>query len=157
MTSFISFLGRDGIIRIWNTSRTQETYIQSMEHHTDWVNDVVICCGGRTLISASSDTTVKVWNAHKVVVHAIDFFDFEIVREYVKPDNVLDFQGFCMSTLRTHKDYVKALAYAREKEQVASAGLDRQIFLWDVNTLTGNWHLLLTHQDSICGYCEYRV
>jgi len=101
--------GRDSIIRIWNTHRIQDSYIQSMEHHTDWVNDIVICCGGRTLISASSDTTVKVWNAHK---------------------------GFCMSTLRTHKDYVKALAYAREKEQVASAGLDRQIFLWDVNTLT---------------------
>lgn len=81
----------------------------SMEHHTDWVNDIVLCCGGRTLISASSDTTVKVWNAHK---------------------------GFCMSTLRTHKDYVKALAYAKDKEQVASAGLDRAIFLWDVNTLT---------------------
>lgn len=41
-----------------------------------------------------------------------------------------------MSTLRTHKDYVKALAYAKDREQVASAGLDRQIFLWDVNTLT---------------------
>ncbi|MGH0171482.1 UNVERIFIED_CONTAM: hypothetical protein FKN15_061254 [Acipenser sinensis] len=41
-----------------------------------------------------------------------------------------------MSTLRTHKDYVKALAYAKDKEVVASAGLDRQIFLWDVNTLT---------------------
>lgn len=52
---------------------------------------------------------VKVWNAHK---------------------------GFCMSTLRTHKDYVKALAYARDREQVASAGLDRAIFLWDINTLT---------------------
>lgn len=61
------------------------------------------------VISASSDTTVKVWNAHK---------------------------GFCMSTLRTHKDYVRALAYARDREQVASAGLDRAIFLWDVNTLT---------------------
>ncbi|PKU30256.1 wd repeat-containing protein hypothetical protein [Limosa lapponica baueri] len=80
-----------------------------MEHHTDWVNDIVLCCNGKTLISASSDTTVKVWNAHK---------------------------GFCMSTLRTHKDYVKALAYAKDKELVASAGLDRQIFLWDVNTLT---------------------
>lgn len=34
------------------------------------------------------------------------------------------------------KDYVKALAYAKDKELVASAGLDRQIFLWDVNTLT---------------------
>ena len=41
-----------------------------------------------------------------------------------------------MSTLRTHKDYVKALAYARDKELVASGALDRQIFLWDVNTLT---------------------
>lgn len=41
-----------------------------------------------------------------------------------------------MSTLRTHKDYVKALAYASQKELVASGGLDRQIFLWDVNTLT---------------------
>ena len=66
-----------------------------MEHHTDWVNDIVLCCGGKNIISASSDTTVKVWNAHK---------------------------GFCMSTLRTHKDYVKALAYAKDREQVASAG-----------------------------------
>jgi len=48
------------------------------------------------VISASCDTTVKVWNAHK---------------------------GFCMSTLRTHRDYVQALAYAKDREQVASAGL----------------------------------
>ncbi|XP_008431696.1 WD repeat-containing protein 48 [Poecilia reticulata] len=102
--------GRDSIIRIWSVyQQKQDPYIASMEHHTDWVNDIVLCCNGKTLISASSDTTVKVWNAHK---------------------------GFCMSTLRTHKDYVKALAYAKDKELVASAGLDRQIFLWDVNTLT---------------------
>uniref|UniRef100_A0A673GR33 WD repeat-containing protein 48 n=1 Tax=Sinocyclocheilus rhinocerous TaxID=307959 RepID=A0A673GR33_9TELE len=102
--------GRDSIIRIWSINHhKQDPYIASMEHHTDWVNDIVLCCNGKTLISASSDTTVKVWNAHK---------------------------GFCMSTLRTHKDYVKALAYAKDKELVASAGLDRQIFLWDVNTLT---------------------
>ena len=50
--------------------------------------------------------------------------------------NVTLLQGFCMSTLRTHKDYVKALAYARDREQVASAGLDKTIFLWDVQTLT---------------------
>ena len=101
--------GRDSIIRIWNTRNQKDPYLQSMEHHTDWVNDIILCCSGKYLISASSDTTVKVWNAHK---------------------------GFCMSTLRTHKDYVKALAYAKDKEQVASAGLDRAIFLWDVNTLT---------------------
>ncbi|XP_043462257.1 WD repeat-containing protein 48 [Leptopilina heterotoma] len=101
--------GRDSIIRMWNCTNMNDPYIQSLEHHTDWVNDIVLCCGGKNLISASSDTTVKVWSAHK---------------------------GFCMSTLRTHKDYVKSLAYAKDKEQVASAGLDRAIFLWDVNTLT---------------------
>lgn len=52
---------------------------------------------------------MKVWNAHK---------------------------GFCMSTLKTHRDYVQALAYAKDREQVASAGLDKAIYLWDVNTLT---------------------
>uniref|UniRef100_A0A8C7XM34 WD repeat domain 48b n=1 Tax=Oryzias sinensis TaxID=183150 RepID=A0A8C7XM34_9TELE len=68
--------GRDSIIRIWSVyQHKQDPYIASMEHHTDWVNDIVLCCNGKTLISASSDTTVKVWNAHK---------------------------GFCMSTLRTH-------------------------------------------------------
>ncbi|KAH8372674.1 hypothetical protein KR009_002625 [Drosophila setifemur] len=102
--------GRDAIIRVWNTrTESSEKYIQSMEHHNDWVNDIVLCCNGRNLISASCDTTVKVWNAQK---------------------------GFCMSTLRTHRDYVQALAYAKDREQVASAGLDKAIFLWDVNTLT---------------------
>jgi len=101
--------GRDSIIRIWNTDNPEEPYIQSMEHHTDWCNDIVLCSGGNNLISASSDNTVKVWNASK---------------------------GFCMSTLRTHKDYVKALAYAKDIDQVASAGLDRNIFLWDINVLT---------------------
>lgn len=97
--------GRDSIIRVFE----HEKYFHGMEHHTDWVNDIVLCCGGKHLISASSDTTVKVWNAHK---------------------------GFCMSTLRTHKDYVKSLAYAKDREQVASAGLDKSIYLWDINTLT---------------------
>lgn len=101
--------GRDSIIRTWNVSNPSEPFLQSMEHHTDWVNDIQLCCSGKNIISASSDTTVKVWNAHK---------------------------GFCMSTLRTHKDYVKALAYAKDREQVASAGLDKAIFLWDVTTLT---------------------
>lgn len=42
----------------------------------------------------------------------------------------------CSCVCRHSQDYVKALAYAKDKELVASAGLDRQIFLWDVNTLT---------------------
>lgn len=59
-----------------------------------------------------------------------------------------------MSTLRTHKDYVKALAYAKDKELVASAGLDRQIFLWDVNTLTALTasNNTVTSKEIVCAY-----
>eukprot|EP00112_Aurelia_sp_Birch-Aquarium-sp1_P016107 Seg362.6 transcript_id=Seg362.6/GoldUCD/mRNA.D3Y31 product="WD repeat-containing protein 48" protein_id=Seg362.6/GoldUCD/D3Y31 len=120
--------GRDSIVRCWRTdeegmglnqqreelsqchSRGQgQDPLLFFEHHTDWVNSLILCRNGKTLLSASSDTTVKVWDA---------------------------FGGYCMSTLRTHKDYVKALAYAQDKEMVASGGFDRQIFLWDVNVLT---------------------
>jgi WD40 repeat protein len=46
-------------------------------------------------------------------------------------------KGSCLSTLKTHKDCVRCLAYSREpSETVASAGLDKCIYLWDVNTLT---------------------
>lgn len=93
---------------------------------TDFFHSAILAhsdCLVFSVISASSDTTVKVWNAHK---------------------------GFCMSTLRTHKDYVKALAYAKDKELVASAGLDRQIFLWDVNTLTA---LTASNNTVTSKYC----
>nr|CDJ97998.1 WD40 repeat domain containing protein [Haemonchus contortus] len=124
--------GNDTIIRLWKVpvSGTKEawpshrqgggpntmpsppqqaTFVQAMEHHTDWINDLILCCNGRFLLSASNDTTVKVWNATK---------------------------HFCMSTLRTHKDYVSCLAYAREHEKAASAGYDQSIYLWDIATLT---------------------
>ena len=35
---------------------------------------------------------------------------------------------------RTHKDYVKALAYAKDREQVASAGLDKARIIENNNT-----------------------
>ena len=41
-----------------------------------------------------------------------------------------------MSTLRTHRDYVRSLAYARDVEMVASGGLDKLLYLWDIATLT---------------------
>ncbi|XP_065651987.1 WD repeat-containing protein 48 isoform X3 [Hydra vulgaris] len=107
--SYLFSAGRDSIIRCWNVENEESIYIQSYEHHTDWINSMVLCQNGKTFLSASSDTTVKVWDsAH----------------------------GYCKSTLRTHKDYVKALAYAKDKELVASGGYDKQIFLWDVNVLT---------------------
>lgn len=51
--------------------------------------------------------------------------------------SIITFDYICLIfTSHYYQDYVKALAYAKDKEQVASAGLDKAIFLWDVNTLT---------------------
>lgn len=57
------FTGRDAIIRVWNSNQanTQDPYIQSMEHHNDWVNDIVLCCGGRNCTFAISSTKIN-WN-----------------------------------------------------------------------------------------------
>jgi len=43
--------GRDAIVRCWDISKfglEEELYVHSMEHHTDWVNDIVLCKDGRT-------------------------------------------------------------------------------------------------------------
>ena len=39
--------GRDSIIRIWNCNNKRDPFMQAMEHHTDWVNDIILCCNGR--------------------------------------------------------------------------------------------------------------
>lgn len=46
--------GRDSIIRTWNCKKINDPYIQSLEHHTDWVNDIVLCCGGKNCKSVST-------------------------------------------------------------------------------------------------------
>lgn len=68
-----------------NNSNIDKMYQMSMAHHTDWVNDIVVCKNTKTVFSASSDSTVKVWNStkgtllntlrlHKVFLHLIIYF-----------------------------------------------------------------------------------
>lgn len=61
------------------------------------------------VMSASSDTSLKIWNLPR---------------------------GACTSTLKPHKDYVQCLAYSSGTNNVVSGGLDHNLFLWDINSLT---------------------
>ena len=86
------------------------------------------CCYGDnhftlpSVFSAASDATLKLWDAQT---------------------------GQCTATLRTHKDYIKALAYSPVTNMVVSAGLEHSIFMWDLgalvnltaanNTITSEW------------------
>jgi len=80
-----------------------------IQAHTHWINNIVLAQSNSTLVSASSDITVKVWRPHS---------------EESRPP----------STIGVHDDYVKCLASpAAHSDWVASGGLDHKIRIWDLN------------------------
>ncbi|KAI1480546.1 WD40 repeat-like protein [Daldinia eschscholtzii] len=118
--------GRDGVICAWdlnldlnryshyNRASTQNAKPQSTtkfrastQAHTHWVNDIVLASNNSALVSASSDLTVKVWRP--------ELGDTE------------------PHTIGQHADYVKCVATPGSADWVASGGLDRKIYLWDIN------------------------
>uniref|UniRef100_A0A8R1E521 WD_REPEATS_REGION domain-containing protein n=1 Tax=Caenorhabditis japonica TaxID=281687 RepID=A0A8R1E521_CAEJA len=118
--------GSDTIIRIWSVPQHKDAfsarggvrspgkispvqYQGSLEEHTDWVTDMIICAEGRVLMSSSNDTTVKVWN--------------------IERDNRHTFTH----CLKTHKDYVSCMAYAPLAQKAVSASFDQNIFVYDID------------------------
>ncbi|KAI1388425.1 WD40 repeat-like protein [Hypoxylon trugodes] len=115
--------GRDGVICAWDLnldlnyhsefdrSSTQDAkptkFRASTQAHTHWVNDIVLAANNTALVSASSDLTVKVWRP--------ELGDTE------------------PHTIGQHADYVKCVATPSSADWVASGGLDRKIYLWDLN------------------------
>ena len=82
---------------------------RQVQAHTHWVNDIVLTQQNTTLVSASSDVTVKVWRPHSG-------------------------QGNTAQTIGVHSDYVKCLTTPDSNAAwVASGGLDHKICLWDLN------------------------
>ncbi|KAA1473313.1 WD40 repeat-like protein [Dentipellis sp. KUC8613] len=87
------------------------SFRQSTQSHSDWVNDIVLCNYNQTLISASSDGSVKAWNPHS--------------NPATDP-----------SVIGMHSDYVRCLGHCREQNYVASGSFDRTIKLWDLTRTT---------------------
>ncbi|CAA2961255.1 WD repeat-containing 48 [Olea europaea subsp. europaea] len=97
---------RDGTLKRWALGEDVASCSATFESHVDWVNDAVLT-GGNTLVSCSSDTTVKIWNCLS--------------------------DGTCTRTLRQHSDYVTCLAAAENNSNiVASGGLGGEVFIWDL-------------------------
>ncbi|KAI0919919.1 hypothetical protein AcV5_001861 [Taiwanofungus camphoratus] len=92
-----------------NSPSTQ--FRQSAQMHSDWVNDILLCNHNQTLISASSDGTVRAWNPH-AYGHGATLQE--------------------PTTIGMHADYVRCLAHCRDQRWIASGSFDRTIKLWDL-------------------------
>ncbi|CAH2055060.1 unnamed protein product [Thlaspi arvense] len=104
--SYLFTGSRDGTLKRWAFDEDATFCSATFESHVDWVNDAALA-GESTLVSCSSDTTVKTW------------------------DGLSD--GVCTRTLRQHSDYVTCLAVAAKNSNVvASGGLGGEVFIWDI-------------------------
>ncbi|GBE85633.1 hypothetical protein SCP_0801520 [Sparassis crispa] len=96
------------------TTPPSTQFRQSAQIHSDWVNDILLCNQNQTLVSASSDGTVRAWSPH-AHSHAGSLHE--------------------PMTVGMHADYVRCLTYCRDQRWVASGSFDRTIKLWDLGAI----------------------
>ncbi|KAI8824319.1 uncharacterized protein EV422DRAFT_565017 [Fimicolochytrium jonesii] len=92
--------------RFLGTSTPPTTLRRTYQHHSDWINDLVLCNNNQHIISASSDRTVCIASTTT--------------------------QNSMPHIIGHHYDYVRCLAYSPHRGWVASGGLDHRILLWDL-------------------------
>ncbi|KAM7220551.1 protein of unknown function (DUF3337) domain containing protein [Rhypophila decipiens] len=122
--------GRDGVVCAWDIDRDLVSSVKShsavtdtslsrtaskptrfraqTQAHTHWINDLALAQQHNAVVSASSDLLVKLWRPHG--------------SDSKEP-----------ATIGQHADYVKCVATPDQNTGwVASGGLDRKIYLWDL-------------------------
>ncbi|KAK4684516.1 WD repeat-containing protein 48, partial [Tremellales sp. Uapishka_1] len=81
---------------------------QSAQTHTDWVNAMLLCNFNQTVITASSDRTIRAWSPHTA--------------------------DLTPALIGRHRDYVRSLAWAKYPSLLFSGALDRTLSIWDINS-----------------------
>ncbi|KAL2146121.1 hypothetical protein VTI28DRAFT_5214 [Corynascus sepedonium] len=123
--------GRDGVVCAWDLNNNTSTsnghsavvdaasangrpksitrFRAQTQAHTHWINDITLAQQHSALVSASSDLLVKLWRP--------------LASDIKEP-----------VTIGQHADYVRCVATPSQSTSwVASGGLDRRIYLWDLS------------------------
>ena len=108
----------DRLIKLWhvNYNSQKASFCADLDSHTDWVNQVILVPEARnTLISCSSDTTIKLWRLDEL-------------RRVKERKRILP-----VSSLADHEDSVRFIDYSRQLGRLFSAADDGSILMWDLN------------------------
>ena len=104
------------VVQLWNNS---DVLLKTLEGHTGRINSVVYSPNGKTIATASDDTTVKLWNT----------------------------DGNLWQTLKGHEKPVVSISFSVDSKVLATASLDHTVRLW--NTDGRLIKTLTEHQDEV--------
>ncbi|KAI3631366.1 hypothetical protein MIR68_010856 [Amoeboaphelidium protococcarum] len=113
--------GKDGQIIRWSLEHNKSTNLSiqlqdAWQAHHYWINDLQLANQAQTLVSASSDATIKCWNLSDLRKSDIQY----------------------STVLSGHVDFVKKLAVPfNQGHQLFSTGLDGRVIKWDLNVENG--------------------
>jgi len=136
----------DGILRLFNIG---DSSLTSIHGHTGAVTAVAVSGTGTTMVSGSSDHTLKLWSCYSFLPTTVLTGHQSSVR-----DVAFDPSGETIATasddgmvwlwnatsgevhhvLRGHEAYVSALAYSSDGELLATGSGDHSIRVWDAES-----------------------
>ena len=154
---------RDGELQIIVQQEQTWKCVHTLIGHQASVNSVAISPDGQTLVSGSSDKTIKIWHLYTGKLIKTLTTNSNLSRVLISPDGqflassgssdktikIWHFHtGKLLHTLTGHSDTVYSIAISPDSRILASASLDKTVKLWHL----GNGELLHTltgHSDSV--------
>ncbi|KAH7061013.1 quinon protein alcohol dehydrogenase-like superfamily, partial [Paraphoma chrysanthemicola] len=137
--------------------------LQTLEGHSDSVKSVAFSHDSARLASASSDNTVKIWDAssgaclqtlegHSDSVKSVAFSHDSARLASASDDSTVKIwdasSGACLQTLEGHSDSVKSVAFSHDSARLASASSDSTVKIWDASS-GACLQTLEGHSDSV--------